>query len=174
MKHDAAAEAGLTTILVAENAIQQALAESALREANVAFVTKNDPTQHLLGAGQVGGLNLVAGPPTLQVAEADAPRAAQVLREALAEAEPTVGLDSDDYSAAEVLAIRYSRYSVVWAVLHFWGIGSLLALYFGVKSFKVSPVAPLRYRVLAVAGIAAGLAGAWTAVVSWWVSRFVP
>lgn len=157
MEHDAASEAGLTTILVVENAIQQALAESALREANVEFVTKNDPTQHLLGAGQIGGMNLVAGPPTLQVAEADAPLAAQVLREALAEADPPVGLDSEDYSAAEVLAIRYSRYSVVWAVLHLWGIGALLALYFGVKSFKVSPVAPLRYRVLAVFGIAAGL-----------------
>lgn len=174
MEHEAPSEAGLTTILVVENFIQQAFAESALREANVEFVTKNDATQHLLGAGQIGGFNLVAGPPTLQVAEADAPLAAQALREALAEAEPPADLDSDAYSPAEVLAIRYSRYSAVWTVLDLGGIGFLLAIYFGLKSFEVSPVAPLRYRVLAVFSIVAGLTEAWIAVMSWWVWRFVP
>jgi len=152
----------MVTVLVADQPAQQAIAESALREAGIAFVTKNDATQHLLGAGQIGGLNLVAGQPTIQVSTRDAHRATQLIHDAISVADPddtpaaSELEDTDPFSAREVGAIRHARYSAVWAILYLWGIGSLLAVYFGGRALTSYSLLPTRSKVLAIFGVASG------------------
>jgi hypothetical protein len=157
---------GLVTVLVADDPTQQALAESALREHEVPFVTKNDPIQHMLGAGQIGGFNLVAGPPTIQVAAAHEQAARQALEDLNAGDSSQLtprGLGPDEagdlYSTHEATAIRYARYSAVWSVLYLWGAGSVLAVYFGARALRSYRLLPTRSRVLAAAGLTLGCAG---------------
>jgi hypothetical protein len=160
----ASPQEGMVAVLVAENATHQALAESALREAGIEFVTKNDPIQHMLGAGQIGGINLVAGPPTIQVSAHDADDARDVLRhlthgsDVTSDSPPLEELD-ESYSLAEQKAIRQARYSAVWSVLYLWGIGSVLAFYFGFTALRSQTELPVRSRVLAIAGLSLGTLG---------------
>jgi len=150
----------MVTVLAAVDLVELAWAESALREHDIAFVTGNSAVQHLLGAGQIGGRNLVTGPPEIQVAEADLERARRVLRDATAEAtSPTLppelapDTESTEESASRKLAIRYARYSAVWALFYLWGVGSLLGLYFGVKALRTSQSMHTSQKGLAVFGI---------------------
>jgi hypothetical protein len=43
------------------------VAKSLLEEAGVAFFIRNEVTQGLFGAGQLGGYNFITGPPVLMV-----------------------------------------------------------------------------------------------------------
>ena len=54
-------------------------------------------------------------------------------------------------------AVRFARYSAVWAILYLFGIGSVLALYFGIRSFRTSSDIPTSQKGLAVFGIAVAL-----------------
>lgn len=154
----------MATVLVAANATQQALAESALREAEIAYVTRNDAIQHMLGAGQIGGTNLVTGPPAIQVAASDADAAREVLRE-LADApsaapeSPATDHPEEFYSLQEQTAIRHARYSAVWSVLYLWGFGSALAVYFGFRAMRSFQPLPAGSKVLAIAGLLLGTLG---------------
>ena len=155
-----AGDGGMTTVLATGDPAEQAFAESALREAGIAFATQRTAIQHMLGGGQIGGVNLVTGPPEIQVAEADAERAREVIRDAREPsepAEPAAELESEPESAEAVerrgRAIRYARYSAVWSVLYVFGIGSILGLYFGIRSFVTSSDIPTSQKGLAAFGI---------------------
>lgn len=153
-------DGGMATVLATSDPAEQALAESALRDAGIPYATQRTAIQHMLGGGQIGGVNLVTGPPEIQVAEADAERAREVIRDAREStdrAEPTAELESEPEPAEAVerrtRAIRYARYSAVWAVLYVFGIGSILGLYFGIRSFLTSSDIPTSQKGLAAFGI---------------------
>jgi len=154
-------DGGMATVLATSDPAEQGLAESALREAGIPFATQRTAIQHMLGGGQIGGVNLVTGPPEIQVAEADAERAREVIRDAREPSEPeelAAELESEPESAEAVerraKAIRYARYSAVWSVLYVFGIGSILGLYFGIRSFVTSSDIPTSQKGLALFGIA--------------------
>ena len=150
----------MVTVLATSDPAEQALVEAALHDADLPFATRNVAIQHLLGAGQIGGVNLVTGPLEIQVASSDASRAKDLIREALGDTDPsdrpaelepeTVPIDTSDKRRR---AIRYARYSAVWSVLYVFGIGSILGIYFGIRSFTTSRDIPPSQKGLAVFGI---------------------
>ena len=156
-----AGDGGMATVLATGDPAEQAFAESALREAGIAFATQRTAIQHMLGGGQIGGVNLVTGPPEIQVAAADAERAREVIRGAREPgdpAEPAAAELVKEPESAEAVerrarAIRYARYSAVWSVLYVFGIGSILGLYFGIRSFVTSSDIPTSQKGLAAFGI---------------------
>ena len=149
----------LVTVLVAEDPTEQAFVEGVLREAGVQFTVRNAGVQNLVGAGEIGGFNPVTGSPEIQVAPADLLRARALLedsrdREALAaEPEPAEEVER------RALALRYARYSAVWAFLALWGVGSILGVWFGIQSLRRSRGALTLTKGLAVFGICLGLLG---------------
>lgn len=162
MIHEAAASEEMVTVFVAADPAEQALAESTLRGSGIPFATHNAGVQHLVGAGQVGGFNVATGPPEIQVTATDAERATRLLREALDQtgAGFQVETETAEEAAAKVLAVRYARYSAVWAVLMLWGVGSLLGIYFGIQSLRRSRGALTLTKALALFGLTLGLIGA--------------
>jgi hypothetical protein len=164
----------MVTVLVATDAAEQALAESALREFDIPFVTRNAAIQHLIGAGQIGVFNLVTGPPEIQVSSSNLERATNLIRDALggtdpsehpAELEPEP--DLHDELALRDRAIRYARYSAVWAVLYLWGVGALLAIYFGIRSFTITRDIPTSQKGLALFGIVLAVLTLLARVIIW-------
>jgi hypothetical protein len=165
----------MVTVLVVEEPGTQALAESVLREAGVPFAVRNAGVQHLVGGGQIGGVNVATGPPQIQVASADALRANTLLREAFGPVEP---LEDEEDTVAEVearaLAVRYARYSAVWAVLSLWGVGSLLGVFFGIQALRRSRGALTLTKGLAVFGLCLGLLGVVGLIAMLWGTPHMP
>jgi hypothetical protein len=161
MPNDPAVSEEMVTVLVADEPTEQALAESVLREANVPFVVRNAGVQHLVGAGQIGGFNVMTGPPEIQVAPSDVLRATHRLREALGFEEREPEADSAAEAADRALVVRYSRYSAAWAVLSIlgllWGVLSLPAVFYGIKALRRSRGALTLTKGLAVFGLALGI-----------------
>lgn len=156
----------METVLATSDPAEQAFAESALRDAGIPFATQRTAIQHMLGGGQIGGTNLVTGPPEIQVADADAERAREVIRDARAPgdhveraAELETEVESAEVVERRARAIRYARYGAVWSVLYVFGVGSILGVYFGVRSFLTSTDIPTSQKGLAVFGIAVGAIG---------------
>lgn len=127
--------------------VEQSWAESLLEEAGIDCSVADEQVQHLVGYGQIGGRNLVVGGVKLRVSGQDATRARELLAEGMRarpteEAVPAEILEEDDPSAAgatgpgDIAAPvrRWSRASVICGVLWLGGIGSLLAVYFGVRA----------------------------------------
>lgn len=162
----------MVTVLVPRNAAEQAFAESVLREAGVAFSVRHAGVQHLVGAGQIGGVNVATGPPELQVASADFLRANTLLREAHGQVEPLEGEPAVE--TRDPRAVRYARYSAVFAVLAFWGVGSLLGVWFGIQSLRRSRGALGLTKGLAFFGIGLGLLGLVVVGVSLWSGQHLP
>lgn len=175
MSHESPSSGEMVTVLVVEEATEQALAESVLREAGVPFAVRNAGVQHLVGAGQIGGRNVATGPPEIQVAPSDALRANTLLREAFGPPEPE---PLEEESAAEVesraLALRYARYSAVWAVLAVWGFGSLLGVFFGIQALRRSRGALTLTKGLAVFGLCLGLLGLIAVTAALWGTPRMP
>ena len=175
MSHESPSSGEMVTVLVVEEPTEQALAESVLREAGVPFVIRNAGVQHLVGGGQIGGVNVATGPPRIQVAASDALRANTLLREAFGpiELEPL-----EDDSTAEIenraLAVRYARYSAAWAVLALWGVGSLLGVFFGIQALRRSRGALTLTKGLAVFGLCLGLLGVVGLIAALWNTPHMP
>ena len=147
-------------MLATSDPAEHALAEAALHEADIPFATRNAAIQHLLGAGQIGGVNLVTGPPEIQVASSDASRARNLIREALGDTDPSdrpAELEPEtepfDTSDKRSRAVRYARYSAVWSVLYLFGIGSILGIYFVIRCFTTSRDIPPSQKGLAIFGM---------------------
>lgn len=137
-------EPRLVSVLAASSEGQRLLAESILRDAGIEFVLKNYAAQHFIGLGQVGGGNLIIGPVELLVAETDQETARALLsesdlgiRDPLSEAAEASRHPIAVTESEEERYYRYSRYSMVWGVLWLGGVGSLLALNFGVKALGI-------------------------------------
>jgi hypothetical protein len=162
----------LVTVYVPEEPSQLALVESILDEHGIPYAAKNSELQNLFGAGEIGAYNLAVGPVAIQVEAADLERSRQLIAEALGdEAARSTGLEdeADDSAApspADERAARYARYSLVWAVLWFGGVGSLLGIYFGLKALSLGREAPAFTRRKAKIGIAFGVAG----VILWFLT----
>lgn len=58
---------------------------------------------------------------------------------------------------------RYSRYSIVWAVLWLGGVGSLLALHFGARALTLARGQPSLPKGKAIFGVVMGVVG----VIGW-------
>lgn len=151
----------MVTLLVVEEPTEQALVEGALREAGVRYALRNEGVQNLVGGGRIGGFNPAAGPIEIQVASSDLLRANTALQEA--RGQEGLALAAETEPAGEVerraLAVRYARYSAVWAFLAVWGVGSLLGIWFGIQSLRRSRGALTLTKGLAVFGIGLGLLG---------------
>jgi hypothetical protein len=178
MSHESPSSGEMVTVWVVEEPATQALAESVLREANVPFVIRNAGVQHLVGGGQIGGVNVATGPPQIQVVSSDSLRANTLLREAFAPPEPEPLEELEEDTAAEVeyraLAVRYARYSAVWALLALWGVGSLLGVFFGIQALRRSRGALTLTKGLAVFGLCLGLLGVVGLIASLWNTPHMP
>jgi len=178
MSHEPSSSGEMVTVLVVEEPTAQALAESVLREAGVPFAVSHEGVQHLVGGGQIGGVNVAAGPPRIQVAASDYLRASTLLREAFGPLEPQPLGDLEEDTAAEIeyraLTVRYARYSAVWAVLSLWGVGSLLGVFFGIRALRRSRGALTLTRFLAVFGLFLGLLGTMGLAAALWNAPRMP
>jgi hypothetical protein len=152
--------------------VEQGWAESLLEEAGISFSVADEQVQHLVGYGQIGGRNLVVGGVKLRVSGQDAARARELLAEGMRaqpanEAVPEEILQEDDSSAvrevrpdeAAARVRRWSRASVIWAVLWAGGIGSLLAVYFGVRALATMRGDADARRAQPIVGIVFGVFG---------------
>lgn len=197
----------LVSVLSVANESERLLAESVLRDGGIEFVLKNYSVQHLFGAGQIGGSNLVTGPVELLVAEADHETAHALLERSSLEhrgadtsvcpacgsptqqvatcpdcglaldAEALLSKSAEESKPPTVVAeseeerySRYSRYSMVWGVLWLAGVGSLLALHFGIKALSMRSgfdASSMPSAVKPWIGIVLGLAGLLYWVVGW-------
>lgn len=149
----------MVTVLVVEDPTEQALLEGALREAGVRYAVRNEGVQNLVGGGQIGGFNPVTGLPEIQVAPADLLRARTLLQEARGQEALPIEPEPAEETERLALALRYARYSAVWAVLAAWGVGSFLGVFFGIKALRRSRGALTLTKGLAVFGIGLGLLG---------------
>ncbi len=156
----------LVTIFRSRDLSEQAFVASVLDEAGIPFLEANTEVQNLIGAGQIGGMNLLTGPVEIRVSREHA----ETAKNLLAGAElPVAGYGGDAETREErdpiskedgiEEASRFARYSIVWAVLWLGGIGSLFAIYFGLRSLKLigNQVSALRWK--ARLGVAMGVMG---------------
>jgi len=168
----------MVTVLVPENPAEQSLAEAVLAEAGIPFLVKNSDIQALYGTGEIG-LHNPMGSIEIQVVGREAERAGRLLAEALAAPETTEELaaESPDTSSPEEPALeaqfrRYSTYSLVWGAFWFGGVGSLLAIYFGIKALGLRRQVPALPKTRPVLGIALGLSGLVLWFLEWGHSLF--
>lgn len=83
-------------------------------------------------------------------------RAVKILRERQ-KYDPSIHFDVSELTAASIIPYRakfYSFFSIVFGFLHFWGIGSLLAICFGIKAMTGS-----KYKIAAAIGLILGVLG---------------
>jgi hypothetical protein len=73
----------LVTVLEIDNPVQQSLAEEVLADNGIDYIVLHEGVQHIIGAGQLGGRNVLTGPVVLRVRPADAERARQLITEVL-------------------------------------------------------------------------------------------
>ncbi|HWM92236.1 MAG TPA: hypothetical protein VN493_15835 [Thermoanaerobaculia bacterium] len=166
--HAATVSDEMVTVFAATDPADQARVEAMLREHGVPFAVRNSGVQHLVGAGQIGGVNLVTGPPEIQVAVSDSGRATLLIRNEPGRTEtPDTEAEPAEDAAAMELALRYARYSAVWAVLFLWGLGSLLGTYYGIQSLRRSRGALTLTKALAVFGLTLGICGLIACIVLW-------
>jgi hypothetical protein len=151
-----AAQEDMVTVLVPENPAEQKLAEAVLEEAGISFLVKNADLQNLYGTGEIG-LHNPMGSIEVQVAGIEADRAGRLLADALTPADSEAFDEREAALAARFR--RYSTYSLVWGVFWIGGIGSLLAIYFGLKALSLRREAPALPKTRAVVGLALGLSG---------------
>ena len=71
------------TVLEVHDPIQQALVESVLTDYDVPYMVRNEGVQHIIGAGQLGGTNVLTGPVIIQVPRSEAARARELIAAAL-------------------------------------------------------------------------------------------
>ena len=71
----------LVTVLRSADSGLLAVAQSLLRSADIPTLVRGEALQDLIGAGRIGGCNIVTGPAELQVRPEDAADAREILRE---------------------------------------------------------------------------------------------
>lgn len=165
----------LATVLVPDDPTQLALARSVLDDAGISYAAQSSEVQNLYGAGEVGGYNPAIGAVAIQVAAADLERSRELLAEALgeeAERSGLLALADDGHSEIAKRFYRYSIYSLAWAILWFGGLGSLLAIYFGLKALSLRRQVPDLPLFRAGWGLAAGALGLVVCLTSWGTSLF--
>lgn len=152
----------LVTLFVPGDPAELALAESLLREHEIPYTVKNAEVQNLFGAGEIGAYNPAVGSEEIQVFAVDLERSKALIAEALGEeaAKSAVQQAAEEGpTPIEEQLARYSRYSLVWGVFWFWGVGALLAVYFGVKALSLARQAPGLSTAKAKLGTGLGVAG---------------
>jgi len=159
-----AAHEEMVTVLEPENPAEQKLAEAVLEEAGISFLVKNSDLQRLYGTGEIG-LHNPMGSIEIQVAGHEAERAGRLLADALAPA-PSEASDERE-TLLEARFRRYSTYSLVWGVFWIGGIGSMLAIYFGLKALSLRREAPELLKTRSVLGLTLGLAGLGLVFLEW-------
>jgi hypothetical protein len=153
----------MVTVLVPESPAEQRLAEAVLEEAGISFLVKNSDIQRLYGSGEIG-LHNPMGSIEIQVVGGEAERAGRLLADALA---PVPEASDGRETALEARFRRYSTYSLVWGVFWIGGIGSLLAIYFGLKALSLRREAPALPRTRAAIGLSLGLCGLALVFLEW-------
>jgi len=164
-----AAQEDMVTVLVPENPAEQKLAEAVLAEAGISFLVKNADLQNLYGTGEIG-LHNPMGSIEVQVAGGEADRAGRLLADALTPADSEA---FDERAAAlEARFRRDSARSLVCGVFWLGGIGSVLAIYFGLKALSLRREAPALPKTRPVFGLALGLAGLAILFLEWGLPLF--
>ena len=152
----------LVTLFVPGDPTELALAESLLREREIPYSVKNTEIQNLFGAGEIGGYNLAVGSKEIQVFADDLERSRALIAEALGEEAVKSAVQQaaeEGPSPLEEQFARYSRNSLVLGVFWFWGVGALLAVYFGVKALSLAQQSPGLSTTKAKLGTGLGVAG---------------
>ena len=146
--------------------VHQSLIESTLQQTGILYRTRNVEVQDLFGLGQIGGYNIALGAIEVQVDSTRLEEARQALAdldgEGAAAAMPAeLTEDPEDPETeiekeAEHTARRYANSSLICAVLWLGGIGSLLAIYFGVRALGLEGRKPTMVLVKAIVGLVLG------------------
>jgi hypothetical protein len=166
----------MVTAFVPSDPGEQALIESILDEAEIGYATENSQTQNLFGVGQIGGYNLVVGPVRIQVAEEDAERARRLIEEVLQGFSPealpeelAVGPAREEEltGSSRDPASRYATYSMVWSILSLGGVGSALAILFGIRALRLTHGSSGRSRTKAIFGLVLGVGGLLSWLLYW-------
>ncbi len=134
----------LVTVFIPQNESEHLAAQAILKAADIEFISKNVTVQNLFGAGSIGtGFNILTGPIEIQVNAADAENARQVLEEYfidkrlydLAEAE----MDGPDraYFALQKFVNRLVNKTIIFSIFWLGGIGSSIAIYYGLKALRL-------------------------------------
>jgi Putative prokaryotic signal transducing protein len=154
----------LVTVFVPSDPGEQALIESILDEAEIHYAAENSQTQNLFGTGQIGSYSFAVGPVRIRVVEEDAERARQLIEEAVGSSIPPAELAEG--SAAEGPlesshdpAYRYATCSMAWAVFSLGGVGSALAILFGIRALRLMHPSSRRSRHRAIFGLVLGIGG---------------
>lgn len=150
----------LVTLFVPGDPTELALAESLLREREIPYSVKNTGVQNLFGAGEIGAYNPAVGSEQIQVFAVDLERSKALIAEALGEeaAQSAVQQAAEEGpSPLEEQLARYSRYSLVWGFLWVWGVGAVMAIYFGVKALSLARQSPGFSTTRAKLGIGLGV-----------------
>ena len=84
-------DSDLVTVLEVDNPVQQSLAEEVLTDNGIDYVVLHEGVQHIIGAGQIGGRNVLTGPVVIRVRMPDADRARQLITEVLTNPAPDDG-----------------------------------------------------------------------------------
>ena len=169
------ADQKLETVLVPHDPTELALAESVLQKAGISYAAQNSELQNLFGAGEVGGYNPAIGAVAIQVSAADLERTRALLAEALgeeAERSGQLALAEDGHLQIAKRFYRYSIYSLAWGILWFGGLGSVLAIYFGLKALSLRREVPDLRLFRAAWGLAVGGLGLLLCLTSWGSSFF--
>jgi hypothetical protein len=161
----------MVTVFVPSDPGEQALIESILDDAEIDYLAENSQTQNLFGVGQIGGYNLVVGPIRIQVAKEDAERARRLIEEVVAGSSPESrpaeleegSAEEEPLDSSHDPASRYATYSMVWSILSLGGVGSALAILFGIRALRLTHHSPGRSRTKAIFGLVLGVGG----LVSW-------
>jgi hypothetical protein len=157
----------MVTVFVPSDPGEQALIESILDEAEIDYVSENSQTQNLFGVGQIGGYSLVVGPIQIQVAKEEAERARRLIEEAVdvsAQGALPTELESDSTEDETVgsshdPASRYATYSMIWSILSLGGVGSVIAILFGIRALRLMRHPSRHLRVKAIFGLVLGVNG---------------
>lgn len=170
-------ESTLVAAFVPQDPAQQALVESILQDAGIDYVVRNAGVQNLVGIGSLGGFNFATGPIEILVRRKDLEKSHGLIAAALDASQPHVEFDERDSKSEEApeiraneRAVRYSRFSVIWAALWCGGAGSLLAIHLGLRALSLAQADPATPKSTAALGVLGGVVGLVGAFFFWtWV-----
>ena len=157
-------ELKLVTVYVPGNEAEHLAIGTLLRNVGIKYYSKNAVVQNLFGAGQIGGSNLITGSIEIQVNTTDEKQAIDVIYSDFTTGnfEELSETGDDDYPRAQAEITRTANRSIVFSILWIAGLGSLLAVYFGLKALKqirAESNDEIRGREKAIAGIILGMIG---------------
>lgn len=171
-----AIESNVVTVYVPRDEADHLAVGTILHNAGIEYYSKNAHVQNLFGAGQIGGSNLITGGIEIQVAAGEAGKAKEVIDEFVgsgiddSEMDDMGEAEDDSSPGAQEIVTRMINKCIVFSIFWFGGIGSILAIFFGLKALmriKNENEVELKGRGKVIVGIIVGLLGVFLSFHLW-------